>query len=77
MFKILSAYERIYIHARRSQETRRADRTTSYQRQLRLLCITWLPVEGAGQSREHACPAVDERSKQALDSCRQCAQRSS
>ena len=33
-------------------------RTTLYQRQKRLLCITWLPVEGAGQSRPTRLPCA-------------------
>ena len=33
-------------------------RTMSYQRQIRLLCITWLPVEGAGQSRATPLPCA-------------------
>ena len=35
-------------------------RTTSYERQIRLLCITWLPVVGAGQSRSKQGPSARE-----------------
>ena len=52
-------------------------RTTLYQRQIRLLCITWLPVEGAGQSGQRARHALIERSKQTLGTHWQFAQRSS
>ena len=40
-------------------------RTTLYQCQIRLLCITWLSAEGAGQSRATPCPALNARSLEA------------
>ena len=32
-------------------------RTTSNQRQIRFLCITWLPAEAPGSPRQSACHA--------------------
>ena len=40
----------MYMAEDRQEHVERA-RTTVYQRQIRLLCITWLPVEGSGGSR--------------------------
>ena len=60
VFKILNAYKRINVPAMaedRQQHLRRA-RTTLYQRQISLLCITWLPVEGARQSRATRLPCA-------------------
>ena len=56
----LNAYERIDVHATaedRQEHVGRA-RTTLYQRQIRLLCITWQPVEGAGWSRATRLPCA-------------------
>ena len=47
----------MYTPEDRQQRVGRA-RTTLYQRQIRLLCITWLPVEGAEQSRATRLPCA-------------------
>ena len=41
----------------RQQQVGRA-RTMLHQRQIRLLCSTWLAVEGAGQSRATRLPCA-------------------
>ena len=47
----------MYSPEDRQQHVGRA-RTTLYQRQIHLLCITWLPIEAAGQSRATRPPCV-------------------
>ena len=47
----------MYTPEERQQHVGRA-RTTLHQRQLRLLCLIWLPVEGAGQSWAARLPCV-------------------
>ena len=58
IFVCTASAERSYTCLKYWTQTRRAVRTTSYQRQIRLLCVTWLHVELVGQSRAMRLPCA-------------------